>query len=80
MPGGQVVHGADAGEDAIRQAQARRAGRHPAAHLGHQLQQAGLTEVAALAAGVGSGEHQQIGSLAVAAAQGDWIGPEGLVY
>jgi hypothetical protein len=64
LAGGQIVAGADAGEDAIGDAQARRSRWNPAAHLGHQLQQAALAQVAALAAGVGAGEDDQVGSAA----------------
>ena len=60
LAGGQVVHGTDAGEDPIGDADAGGAGWHPAAGLGQQLNQADLVQLAALAAGV----HHQIGAAA----------------
>ena len=68
LAAGQVVDGTDPGEDAIGDAEAGGAGRNPAADLRHQLQQARLAQIAALAAGIGAGEHQQIGRGCAAAA------------
>ena len=61
LAAGQVVDGANAGEDPVGDAEAGGAGRDPGADLGQQLQQSRLAQVAALAAGVGPGEHQQVG-------------------
>ena len=54
---GQVVGGADAGEDAVDRAQAADLGRHPAAAVGQQHDQRGLAHVGGLAAHVGAGQH-----------------------
>jgi hypothetical protein len=80
LPFGQVIHGADPGEDPIRQAEPGRSGRHPAADLGHQLQQARLPEIAALAARIGSGQYQQVRSLLLTCSQGDGVGGEARVH
>ena len=77
LAGRQVVAGADTGEDAIGDAQAGGLGRDPAAHLGHQLQQTRLAQIAALAAGVGAGEDQQVG---LARPQRHAVGREGLLH
>ena len=42
LAGGQVVDGSDAGENAIGDADAGLGGRHPAADLGQQLNEADL--------------------------------------
>ena len=72
----QVIARPDPGEDAISDPQPRRVSRDPAADLSHQLQQAGLAQVAALAAGVGPREHHQVTALAELYV----IGGEGLVH
>ena len=56
-PGGDVVVGADAGEDAIDDADMRRLGRHEAADLGHQHDQRHLAQVGALAGHVRAGQQ-----------------------
>ena len=53
-------------------------GGDPAAHLGHQLQQARLAQITALAAGVGPREHQQVGG--AFAAEGQIVGGEGFLH
>ena len=64
LAGGQVVHGAEAGEDPIGDADVGRAGWYLAADLGQQLNQFELAQLVALAAGVGAGEHYQISAAA----------------
>ena len=76
LAGCQIIHGADPGEDAIRQPDARGLRRHPAAHLGQQLDQPDLTQVAALAAGIGAGEHHQI----LAIPEGHVVGGESTLH
>ena len=72
----QVIARPDPGKDAIGDPQPRRVSRDPAADLSHQLQEPGLAQIAALAAGVGPREHHQVTALAEAHV----IGGEGFVH
>ena len=63
---GEIIHGANAGEDSIGQTDGGTLSGNPAAHLRHQLQHPALTQITALAAGVGAGEHHQIWLVAIA--------------
>ena len=63
LAGGQIIHGTHPGEDPIGDADRGGSGRYPAADLRHQLDQADLAQIAALATGVGAREHHQIGAL-----------------
>jgi len=56
----EVIDRADARENAIGDSDSCRLRWNPAADLGQQLDQADLTQVAAFAAGIRSGEHHQI--------------------
>ena len=58
LAAGQVVAGADAGEDAVDRADHRARGRHEAADVGQQHDQRVLAHVGALAAHVRAGDHQ----------------------
>ena len=78
LAGAEVITGSDAREDAIGDAQSGGAGGNPAADLRHQLQQPGLAQIAALAAGVGPREHEQIGM--GIAPQADGVGGEGFLH
>ena len=55
---GQVVTGANAGEDAVHDADARRACGHKRSHLCHQDNQRRLPQVGAFTAHVGTGDEQ----------------------
>ena len=61
LSGRQVIDGTHAGEDAIANTQPCRTRWHETAHLGHELNQAHLPEIAAFAAGVGAGEDDEVG-------------------
>ncbi len=56
----EVIAGPDAGEQAIGNPQPGRSRRNPTAELTHQQQQTGLAQITALAAGIGTGEHDQV--------------------
>ena len=63
LTGRQIIHSTHAGEDSIGNANGGGAGGHPTADLRHQLDEADLAQVAALATGVGAGEHHQVGAI-----------------
>ena len=56
LSGGQIVAGADAGENAIHHADAGGPGRHEGADLGHQHNQRHLTHVGGFTGHVGAGD------------------------
>ena len=62
LPARQLVAGADAGEDAVGNADRRLAGRHEAADLRHEREQGHLADVRALAGHVRAGDQQDRGS------------------
>ena len=74
---GQIIYRPDPGEDSVRQADAGRAGRDPAADLGHQLQQPRLAQITTLAAGIGARQHEQIRAVSP---QGQIVGGEALLH
>ena len=57
LPGGQVVAGADAGEDPVSKADFRRAGGDEGSHLGHQDDQRHLAHIGGFARHVGAGDN-----------------------
>ena len=59
LTAGELVARADAGEDAIGDADGGAAGRDEAAHLGHEREQRGLANVRAFAGHVGAGDEQE---------------------
>ena len=61
LAAGELVAGADAGEDAIGDADGGAAGRDEAAHLGHERQQRDLADVGAFAGHVGAGDEEEGG-------------------
>ncbi|KAG1549843.1 hypothetical protein G6F50_013324 [Rhizopus delemar] len=58
LPAGEVVTGADAGQDAVDRADQRTAGRHEAADVGQQHDQRVLPHVGRFTAHVRAGDHQ----------------------
>ena len=60
-PARQIVHGADAGEDAVHQPDARRLGRHERARLRQQHDQRDLAHPGALAGHVRAGQDRPPG-------------------
>ena len=63
LAGGQVVGGADAGEDPVHHADDGALGGHEGAHLGHEDDEGGLAHVGGLAGHVGAGDdgHPVVG-------------------
>ena len=59
MAAGELVARADAGEDAVGDADRRALGRDEAADLGHQREQRSLADVRALAGHVGAGDEEE---------------------
>ena len=72
---GEIVGGADAGEDAVDQRELGLAGGNEGAHLRHQRDQRGLAEVGGLAAHVGAGDQQE---LLAARLEAEIVGDEAL--
>ena len=70
LTAGQFVAGADAGENAVGQADRGFACRHKAADLGHERQQRHLADVGALARHVRAGDQQDLAA-SVASVRGD---------
>ena len=76
-PRGQVVLRADAGEDAVHDADPGPLGGHEAAGLGEDHDQRGLAQVGALARHVGPGQQQQLGRARAVGGQRRVVGHEG---
>ncbi len=74
LPGVDLVLGADAGEDAVDNADAGRSGGDIAADLGHEDDEGDLAQVGALAAHVGAGDDAH----ALAGFEGNIVGDEAL--
>jgi len=72
---GEVVAGADAGEDAVHEADAAAFGGGPAADLGEEGDERDLADVGGLAGHVGAGDE---GDLGVGGGEGGVVGDEGL--
>ena len=73
LASGEVIDGANAGEDAIGNPNRRLLGWNPAADLSEELDQADLAQITAFPAGIRSGEHDEIR----AAAEGHIVGGKG---